>query len=216
MKYTSIIPFTLVAVWVLVLAWCSNSSSSIPSENTTQTISEDQSNKNSESVDSTLPPTDNNTMSHSQVRINTEEEFILHMIPHHQEAIDTATIIIQKSQYKKLQALAQAIVDAQTKEVTMMNWWMQSRYPSSTKQVEYMKMMDANLWNLEGNELDKLFILGMIKHHQWAIMMAQQVLEISQKPEIVKMANDIITSQTSEIKELNHLLEDVGQPEHSD
>lgn len=203
MKYTSIIPVALVAVWVLVLAWCSNTPTSISTDNTTQTISEDQAN-------------DNSTMLHDQSSINTEEEFILHMIPHHQEAIDTSTIIVQKSQYKKLKTLAQAIVDAQTKEVSMMKWWMQSRYPSSTKQVDYDEMMDANIWNLIGDELDKSFISGMVKHHQWAIMMAQQVLEISQKPEIVKMANDIITSQTAEIKELNHLLEDVGQPEHSD
>gem|GEM_PF-7051967 len=47
-------------------------------------------------------------------------------------------------------------------------------------------------------------------------MMAQLVLEISQKPEIVQMANDIITTQTTEIEELDHLLEDIGQPEHSD
>ncbi len=155
-------------------------------------------------------------MSHTQSRINSEEEFILHMIPHHQEAIDTATIVVQKSQYTKLKTLAQAIIDAQTKEVTMMNWWMDSRYPSSTKQLGYMKMMDTNLWNLEGDALDKSFISGMIKHHEGAIMMAQQVLEISQKPEIVQLANDIIASQAVEVKELNHLLEDIGLPEHTD
>jgi len=67
------------------------------------------------------------------------------MIPHHQEAIDSATIILQKSQYTKLKGLAQNIVDAQTKEVSMMQGWLKDRYPSSIQQVEYMQMMDKNL-----------------------------------------------------------------------
>ncbi len=49
---------------------------------------------------------------------------------------------------------------------------------------------------------DLRFIDSMVLHHQGAIDMAQQVLQKSQRPEMKKLAKDIIIAQTKEIKEM--------------
>jgi uncharacterized protein (DUF305 family) len=64
-------------------------------------------------------------------------------------------------------------------------------------------MMDGMMATLEGktgDEFDKAFLSEMIVHHQGAVDMAQAVLDTSKKPELIKLANEIISAQTKEIK----------------
>lgn len=49
---------------------------------------------------------------------------------------------------------------------------------------------------------DLRFIDGMIPHHQGAVVMAQEALQKSKRPEIKKLANEIIKAQNKEIAEL--------------
>ena len=42
----------------------------------------------------------------------------------------------------------------------------------------------------------------MIIHHQGAVDMAKQVLVKSKRPELLKLANDIISSQTEQINQM--------------
>ncbi len=65
---------------------------------------------------------------------------------------------------------------------------------------EMMMDMNASLEGLTGDDFDKAFIDEMIVHHQGAIDMAKMVLETSKRPELIKLANDIITAQTNEIE----------------
>ncbi len=62
-----------------------------------------------------------------------------------------------------------------------------------------MSSMMAGLKGKTGNEFDKAFLAEMIVHHQGAVVMAQAVLKNSKRPELIKLANDIITAQTGEI-----------------
>lgn len=62
-----------------------------------------------------------------------------------------------------------------------------------------MHDMNANLTGKTGDEFDKAFLDDMIIHHQGAVDMAQLVLKNSKRPELIKLANDIITAQTTEI-----------------
>ncbi|MBC7836638.1 DUF305 domain-containing protein [Acetobacteraceae bacterium] len=62
-----------------------------------------------------------------------------------------------------------------------------------------MDGMTADLENKEGAEFEQAFIDGMIVHHEGAVAMAQMVLEKTQRPELVQLANDIISAQTREI-----------------
>lgn len=66
-----------------------------------------------------------------------------------------------------------------------------------------MDEMNAGLVGKTGDDFDKAFIDEMIVHHQGAIDMAEMVLETSKRPELIKLANDIITAQTAEIEMMN-------------
>ncbi len=62
-----------------------------------------------------------------------------------------------------------------------------------------MDGMTADLQSKTGADFEKAFIDGMIVHHEGAVAMAQMVLQKSQRPELVQLANDIIAAQTREI-----------------
>lgn len=152
-----------------------------------------------------VPPADSAMMAHKDV--TSEEEFIVRMIPHHQEAVDTATIIVAKTENKELKDIAQGIIDAQKKEIIQLNSWLKSWYPNSTMVAEHSAMM-RDLTKLSGHELDDAFMEDMIKHHEGAVDMAKEVLEVTQKPEVVQLAKNIIASQTAEIETFKKMLND--------
>lgn len=53
---------------------------------------------------------------------------------------------------------------------------------------------------------EKEFVEDMVKHHNAAVFMSQKVLKLSPREAIKKLAEDIINTQTSEIKMMNDLL----------
>ena len=62
-----------------------------------------------------------------------------------------------------------------------------------------MRSMMSGLSGKTGDDFDKAFLSEMIVHHQGAVEMAKEVLAKSKRPELIKLANDIITAQTKEI-----------------
>jgi uncharacterized protein (DUF305 family) len=67
---------------------------------------------------------------------------------------------------------------------------------------QMMDSMSAGLVGKKGNDFDSAFLEEMIPHHQGAVAMAQMVLATSKRPELIKLANDIITSQQKEIDQM--------------
>ncbi len=65
--------------------------------------------------------------------------------------------------------------------------------------------MDA-LKNAQGVEASKLFLTGMIKHHQGALTMAQNEIKNGQFPDAIAMAMSILESQQKEIDTMNQIL----------
>jgi uncharacterized protein (DUF305 family) len=65
---------------------------------------------------------------------------------------------------------------------------------------DMMESMTGSLQGKTGDAFDKAFLEEMIVHHEGAVEMAKQVLATSKRPELIKLANDIITAQTGEIK----------------
>lgn len=64
-------------------------------------------------------------------------------------------------------------------------------------------MMDGMMGNLKGktgDAFDKAFLSEMIMHHEGAVVMAEAVLATSKRPELLDLAKDIISAQTTEIK----------------
>ncbi|GAB0174625.1 MAG: hypothetical protein HHAS10_05040 [Candidatus Altimarinota bacterium] len=218
---TSII-IGLIVLSSLALASCSDTTqktpistnpaptSSVTSTSTPKTTSATSTNTSMAGMDHSKmdmgTSTDSGNMtSMDHMGASTEEEFIANMIPHHQEAVDTASIIVAKTENVELKKIAQNIVSAQKTEISLLNSWMKTWYPNSTLKINYMPMM-RDLSKLSDHDLDDAFMEDMVKHHEGAVHMAEEVLEVSQRPEIVQMANDIIRTQNAEIKKFKELL----------
>lgn len=67
-------------------------------------------------------------------------------------------------------------------------------------------MMDMRmLKNAKGAAFDKMFLKMMIPHHAGAIMMADEALKVSGRPEIRGLAMKIIDAQANEIGEMHDI-----------
>lgn len=149
---------------------------------------------------------------------NLDLRFIDAMIPHHEGAVVMAKDALQKSKRPEIQKLAKNMLGAQNQEIAQMKQWRSQWYPKaspmpiawhaemghempmSAAQKEGM-MMRQNLGAADA-KFDLRFIAAMIPHHQGAVDMAQDVLKKSKRPEIKKLAKDIIASQQIEIKQM--------------
>jgi len=71
-----------------------------------------------------------------------------------------------------------------------------------------MEEMTRGFKGKTGEEFEKAFLEMMIVHHIGAIEMAEQLLTETDRPELVKMGNDIITVQTDEVNMMKGWLDD--------
>jgi uncharacterized protein (DUF305 family) len=144
--------------------------------------------------------------------------FIDAMTPHHQGAVVMAKEAQQKSKRPEIQKLAADIIKAQDKEIAQMKQWRTAWHPkASTEPVAYnaktgksmpmaQDQMNGMMMNMDlgaaDDQFDLRFINAMIPHHEGAVVMAQDALNKSKRPEIQKLAQDIISSQKAEIKQM--------------
>ena len=127
------------------------------------------------------------------------------MIPHHQQAVEMSDLALSISTNENVLALARQIRAAQAPEITQMKAWLTAAGASST--MGHDMGMDGMLSDDEidalskatGNEFDKLFLSGMIAHHEGALAMVTMI-EDSENDEARKLASDIKSSQSAEIE----------------
>ena len=139
------------------------------------------------------------------------------MIPHHQQAIEMSDMILAKDGIDaKVTDLATQIKAAQAPEIAQMSGWLAGwgANPSPSMGMDHdmgggmMSQADMDaLRNATGVEASRLFLTGMIAHHQGAITMAQQQLANGQNPAAKQLAQNIIDTQQAEITTMNQLLE---------
>lgn len=143
---------------------------------------------------------------HQNHMVSSEYEFILEMIPHHQEAVDSSIELLEKTKNQQLINLANDIIQAQNKEIEMMNTWLEQWYPTENRNSNYIKMM-PNLNNYQNISRDNAYLESMIVHHQMAVVMARSVLEIEGiRNEVKNLANEIILVQNQEIEIMKNLI----------
>jgi uncharacterized protein (DUF305 family) len=149
-----------------------------------------------------------NGMNHSMMdhgaMVTSEEAFVVNMIPHHQEAVDTARLVVAKGESAELKKLAQAIITAQEKEIAMMQKWSKD-WKYSTVTPTYQNMMGDGT-QLSGKALDTWFLRGMIMHHMGAVQMAESLLKLDARKEVADFARDVIRVQSSEISQMKLML----------
>ncbi len=142
------------------------------------------------------------------------------MIPHHEQAVEMADLVPSRTQNAQLRALATQIRDAQQPEIDQMtarlkSWGVDvdsgddhSGHGDMGHSMDGM-MTPAQMTALEqasGAEFDKLWLTGMIAHHEGAVSMAEPELADGVNPESRAMATQIKTSQQAEIDQMKTML----------
>jgi uncharacterized protein (DUF305 family) len=133
------------------------------------------------------------------------------MIPHHQQAVDMGTLAETRAGSEEVETLAAQIKAEQAPEIEQMQGWLDST--RTPRQMDHDMGMGGMLTddemtaleNSKGAEFDRLYLEGMIAHHQGAIQMAQMVIN-STNAEVKALAEAIIESQTSQIEYMESLL----------
>ena len=145
-------------------------------------------------------------MDHSAMMVSSEREFVAGMIPHHQEAVDTANEVLARGgTNEQIMVLANEIIAAQKTEIALLKEWHLEWYGEPYIEDGSYKPMMRDLTQLSGVELDRTFLEDMIPHHMGAIMMAQSVRPYIEHQEITDMANAIIETQSAEVDRMRDL-----------
>ena len=144
-----------------------------------------------------------NTNSQSQYSTS-DLMFAQMMIPHHQQAVEMSDIALANSKNEKVLRLAEQIKSAQAPEIEQMKGWLsdagQNLMGSHGMDMDGM-LSETEILALKastGVEFDRLFLKGMIAHHQGALSMVVMI-EDSENAEAKKLAADIKSSQSAEV-----------------
>lgn len=134
--------------------------------------------------------------------------FAAMMVPHHRQAIEMSDLALQKSKNPQVIELAQAIKAAQDPEIAEMKSWGDLDSQSHMGHTMDGMLNDDEMLALRNSsaaEFDRLFLEGMIKHHEGAIEMAEMVVD-SPNARAAKLGQAIIETQRAEIAKMKELL----------
>jgi uncharacterized protein (DUF305 family) len=136
-----------------------------------------------------------------RMMVISESEYLSQMIPHHLEAIHTASIIADRSPRMQMRVFAKNIIRVQTTEVKQMQDWLNLWYINHRTKGFYQPMM-RDLDKLSGNELDQVFFEDMIEHHHMAVMMSQHLMMRTANVhlEVLTFARNVRDTQMQEIQ----------------
>ena len=136
------------------------------------------------------------------------------MIPHHEQAIEMSALAETRAESQDVKELAAAIKAAQDPEIQTMEGWLESwdaTGPSHDMTHDEMPgMVDektmGELGKATGAEFDRLFLTSMIAHHEGAIAMAQSEKSDGVHKGALRLADQIIKTQTAEITRMQGML----------
>jgi uncharacterized protein (DUF305 family) len=159
-------------------------------------------------------------------------EFMSGMIPHHAQAVVMAGWAPSHGARPDVRILCERILVGQRDEIAFMRTWLRDRgetVPAADATHHRMKMNGvehdmlmpgmlsaeemAQLDKARGGEWDRLFLAGMIRHHEGAIKMVDDLFEsygALQDDDLYKFASDIYADQTTEIERMRKMLAGPG------
>jgi uncharacterized protein (DUF305 family) len=148
-------------------------------------------------------------------------KFMQGMIGHHQQAIEMVALIPARTARDDMRLLGKRIDLSQVDEIAMMQHWLEVRGQQVPGQnamhVHGATLMPGMLTDDEmahlaaatGAEFDRLFLQGMIKHHEGALTMVRELFASpggGQDPEVFAFASDVDADQRMEIDRMGALL----------
>jgi uncharacterized protein (DUF305 family) len=190
--------------------------------------------QSSTSAGSAAAPAGGNAMRPRNVH-PADAHFMSGMIPHHAQAVLIAGWAPSHGARSDVQILCERIVVAQRDEIALMQTWLRDRgQPVPDAKATHMKMMmngmehemlmpgmlnDEELARLDkarGSEFDRLFLNAMIRHHQGAITMVDELFATAgagQDETVFRFASDVYADQTTEIERMQKMLATIpGSP----
>ncbi|MGH9745067.1 MAG: DUF305 domain-containing protein [Candidatus Acidiferrales bacterium] len=178
----------------------------------------------------TLPSTTTGTL---PPRSPADVEFMQGMIMHHEQAVEMTALIPSHTENKDVRSLGARISSSQSDEIKFMERWLAARGEPISLPMAGMpgtKMADAGapekpmarmpgmltaeqmaaLRKANGAEFDRLFLTGMIQHHNGALIMVKDLFDTAgagQEADIFNFATDADNTQRAEIKIMQSMLE---------
>ena len=155
-------------------------------------------------------------------------QFMQGMIMHHQQAVEMTALIASHTDNKDLRLLGAKISSSQSDEIKFMQRWLAARGEPVFMAMPGMPDMDASgkamplmpgmltpqqmeaLRNSKGAEFDHLFLVGMIQHHNGALIMVKDLFDTAgagQDADLFDFATDADNTQRAEIKIMQAMLE---------
>jgi uncharacterized protein (DUF305 family) len=154
-------------------------------------------------------------------------EFVQMMIPHHQQALEMTALVEGRAADPDLAQLAERIEVSQQDEIALLEKWLSQRgemvsgmhgghgeHGGSGGHQDMPGMLTpAQLEELarsKGERFDRLFLRGMIRHHEGAVVMVETLLtggEGGQESEVFQLASHIGTDQQVEIAAMKKRLD---------
>lgn len=170
--------------------------------------------------------------------IDADVQFMRHMIVHHAQAVEMVELLETRGHSPQIKALGRRIAIGQASEMALMTGWLESRgqdveahdlhsghggpdahaghadhaaAPSETPLMPGMlsPAQMARLAAASGPEFDRLFLEGMIQHHQGALDMVDALLAIPDAAQDTLMSDfvsSVVGDQTAEILRMRSLL----------
>jgi uncharacterized protein (DUF305 family) len=155
-----------------------------------------------------------------------DAEFMQGMISHHAQALEMTALVPARSASEGLQKLAHRIELSQDDEIQMMQGWLRARgenapdvkahhahgahlMPGMLTPEEMARLAEA-----KGTEFDRLFLDLMIKHHQGALTMVENLLVqpgAGQDSDIFGFISDINADQSMEIARMGAMLGELSR-----
>ena len=173
----------------------------------------------------TLPPSTRATL---PPRSQADVEFMQGMIMHHAQAVEMTALIASHTENKELRLLGARISSSQADEIRFMRLWLAARGERMSMATPGMAGMDMSrepmglmpgmltpeqmeaLRKAKGAEFDRLFLTGMIQHHDGALTMVKDLFDTAgagQDAELFNFATDADNTQRAEIRVMEAMLE---------
>ena len=171
-----------------------------------------------------LPPT---TTGVAPQLSQADVQFMQGMIMHHAQAVEMTALIPSHTGNVAIQTLGARISRSQTDEMNFMKRWLAARGESLSMAMSAMPGMDMQgrpthampgmltveqmeaLRAAKGGEFDRLFLTGMMQHHNGALVMVKQLFDTpgaGQDADLFDFATDADNTQRAEIKIMQVLL----------
>jgi uncharacterized protein (DUF305 family) len=146
-----------------------------------------------------------------------DAKFAAAMISHHEQAVEMAKLVPERSDTAAVTDLAGRIQAAQDPEIAIMKGWLKAWGLPEPEDMAGMDMSGSmpgmmspadlkELAGLKSAAFDQKFLTMMLAHHEGAVTMAKAQTTGGQSPAAKALAQQIITAQTQEIAEIRTLL----------